>query len=278
MLQWATVGDHVLAAVPVVVAVVVVIAALRPVVPGDVDRWAARFGVTVSQAARGVVAAGLRRNRVRGLAVAVGLLVAGAPAFVNLVARSRAGDVAVAVRLGWLLAPAATVLLAEVVAVPRPSSPAGASLRRRDPGELVGGVVVAAIHAAAGLAVVTAVASVAAGDANRAEAALAGVVAAVAAVVAEWGLRRIAVRPAWSDDLAPVDRAFRADGAHQVAGAEAAIVGSALPVAADPFLSTAAPGLAAPFAVASLAGLAVWVALAAYVPWRSTSDITPAAP
>lgn len=210
----------------------------------------------------------------RSSAAATGVLIAGLPAYMNLIDADRASDFAVApVAAAWLLVTATAAVAAEVFLVQRPVRKGEAVLVSRRPEHYVAPrwsrivtVLSAGAMVAFGVALV-------AGSHGVLEAST-GVAGAVIALVAVTvGLHRVADRPRLdtSGHLQALDDALRAYGAHHVVGAAIALSAASLTIAAQPVFDEVAPVLNLITGSLGTLSLGIWYTLARNEPWRVTS-------
>jgi hypothetical protein len=165
--------------------------------------------------------------------VAVGVVVAGLPSFMNLIDPDRSADFAnPLVQNTWLLGGALGALVAEVVVVQRPADRVASSSGRR-----VGDYVDVRWVRWVGLAIpITAALAVVSTALERSSwwygwVGLAGAFGAAGGLLL--GLRTITDRAALAPDgaLRDIDDALRADGAHHLAGVAVALAGISVGVA-----------------------------------------------
>ncbi len=259
-----------MAAVALGVPALVVWRGTRAVDDNTLHRWEQRFDVAVPHEHRGATAIRLRRNRrLRATAVAAGLLVGYMPAFVNLVDATRSAEFANPMtQEAWLVLAALGALLAEVVACHRPSGPRRAALVRRRIGDYVGPGWVGATAVLAAAAIGAAVVAPSSDAPDRGWAWVYAAGAVIAVVALAQGLRVVRDR-ALAVPEGPerdIDEAFRADGAHHLAGAGLALAASC---------AAGAVGAAAPdatvlsllFTAVACGALGTWWSLARTTPW-----------
>lgn len=260
------------AAVPLAIAALLLWRGLRPVSSRQLTRFVERFGVGLDDQDREFVAARLRRSRaMRSTAAAVGVLVTGLPAYMNLIDADRAGDFAVApVGAAWMFGAAIAAAAAEVLLVQRPARKGEAALVERRPEHYVSRRwprIAAALSAAA---IVAFGAAVVGGYDSVLEASTGAVGAVIALVAVTVGLRRVADRPRLdtTGHLRALDDALRAYGAHHVVGAAVALSAGSLSIAAQPVFSEVAPVLNLVVGLLGWVSLGVWYTLARNEPWR----------
>ena len=265
-------GNVLQAALPLTVAAVLVCLGLRPITARQLERFAERFGVTLEEHDRDLVAARLRRSRaMRSTAAAAGVVVSGLPAYVNLIDADRASDFAVApVGQAWLFGPAIAAVAAEVFSVQRPGRKGEAALVERRAEHYVSPRW-PRIAAALSLAAIASFGAVVVGGYDGILEASTGAVGAVIALVAVTvGLRRIADRPRLDTTgrLWAIDDALRSYGAHHVVGAAVAVSAGSLGIASQPVFNDVAPVLSPAFSLLAWVSLGLWHSLARNEPWR----------
>jgi hypothetical protein len=223
-------GDEIMAGASVGITLVVLWLGLRPVGEATLKRWEERFSTTVPPDLRGEAASRLRHDRAwRTTAVAIGLLVGGAPAYMNLIDRSRAADAAnPAIEQAWLMAAAFGALLAQLLVSQRPSGPRQAALVRRQVSDYVE---LSWVWVTGVLAFVAVVAAAVGAGSNTVDSGwwwlhAVGALAAMTAV--GLGLRAVRDRGmlAAEGPRRDLDEALRADGAHHLVGAGVALAAS----------------------------------------------------
>ena len=265
-------GDVVMAAVVTAIPVLVLWRGLRPVDERELRRWADRFGPTLDHQTRPHITRALRRGRrLRAAGAAAGIVVAAAPAYMNLVDPARSSDVAGPVTgLAWVFGAALGSTVAEVAFVQRPSGRRVATLERRRwqhyvPVPSVAAVVVAAIVAS--LAAAVALARRTSGSGEAVALAIAATIAVLCLVA---GLRQIVGRPRLSVDgrLRVVDEALRADGAHRLAGATFAMAGASALVGLSEATWDLVPLLGLAAGLLQHAAFGWWWVLSRDVVWR----------
>ncbi len=237
-------------------------------------RWSRRFDIALDVETRPLVVGRLRQARVlRSIAIAIGITVAGLPAYLNLIARDRASSFAnQAVGSSWILAAALGCLTAEFLSARNARGNSRAALHARRSENYVSSVWLRVILTAAAIAAAAASAATLS-DVPRVAIAWAGAIgAALAGGLVLLGLRLITDRPALAPDgqMRSVDDALRADGAHRLVGAGVAlaITGAALTVgcALEAF-ATWLPLLTVPV---SYTALSIWWTLARDASWSVT--------
>jgi|GEM_PF-4984391 len=266
-------GDVVQAIVVLVVAAFVMGLGSRPVGRRQIEHFGARFGVVVSGEDGSFVAARLHRSRVlRSSAVALGIVVGGLPAYMNLIDPGRAGDFAVEpLGYAWLFGAVLAAVAAEILVVQRPVRGGEAALVERRPEHYVSSRWVRTAAVPAGAALLLFGVAVVSTDAEL----LGPSTGATGALVTLWavtaGLRRIAERPRLevAGRLEGLDDALRAHGAHHVVGAAVMLGAMSLLLTAAPVLNEAAPALNLVTGLLAYAALGIWYALARNVPWRA---------
>lgn len=252
-------GDWIMAGASVGFTLVVLWRGLRPVDDATLTRWEGRFSTTVPADLRGEAARRLRHDRGwRTTAVAFGLLVGAAPAFVNLIDATRASEVAnPATQQAWLMAAAFGALVAQLLVSQRPSGPRRAALVRRRVQDYVELSWVWVTGALAAVAV--AAAAVGAGRDTPGSTwwwlHAMGALAAVTAVGV--GLRVVRDRgmAAAEGPRRDLDEALRADGAHHLVGAGVALAASS---AAGALVLVSGPLVGLLADLMALASLGVW--------------------
>jgi len=258
-----------------VASIPVVVLALggRPVRDADLRRWSDRFGCAVLPSLEAAVRRSIARGRrYRSIGAAVGLVVAGGPAYMNLIDAERSASLAgPANGLAWVYGAAVGAAIAEASVVQRPLVGGIALVERRTWRSYVSSRLVTAAVAVALLSV--AVTAAGAPD-DRVQATAASVAAIVSCGCLVVGLRRLVDRPRLAPDahLTAVDDAMRADGAHHLAGAVvAASVASAAVVVLEALPSAGWWALAAyVMLLVQYASLRVWWGLAHTSTWRAT--------
>lgn len=223
-------GDWIIAGVSVGITLVVLWRGLRPVDEATLTRWEERFSTTVPSDLRGEAARRLRHDRAwRTTAVAVGLLIGGAPAYTNLIDRARASEVAnPATEQAWLMAAAFGALVAQLLVSQRPSGPRQAGLVRRRVTDYVELSWVWVTGVLAAVAVAAAVVGAGSETADSGWWWLHAVGALAAAAAVGLGLRVVRDRGmlAAEGPRRDLDEALRADGAHHLVGAGVALAAS----------------------------------------------------
>jgi hypothetical protein len=216
-------GDVIQALIPTTIAAVILWRALLPVRDAEIQRFVDRFFVRVEPEDVPFVRARLRRSRaVRMGAIAVGVLVAGLPVYMNLIEPTRSGDFAnPVVGNAWIAAAACAALFAEVMVVQWPIVVRRAAIEVRRPHDYVASRWTRLLAATAVLTLVLSGIGLAATSSDRFEL-VASAAGAVIAVAATWvGLRQITDRPRLSLDgpLRQIDDGLRCYGAHHLVGA-----------------------------------------------------------
>jgi hypothetical protein len=232
--------------------------------------WQARFHIVVPAGEVAFVRGRLREARTtRAVLVAVGVVVAGLPSYMNLIDPERSSDFAnPLVQNTWLLGGIVGALIAEIVVAQRPLDRVASSLGRR-PGDYVDlrwvQWVGLAVPLTAALAAVST--ALAWGQWGYSWLGFVGAIVAIGGLL--FGLRAITDRAALAPDgdLRDIDDALRADGAHHLAGVAVALAGTCVGVATPDGLF----GWWALFALfTNLVGvfaLGQWWTLARTVPW-----------
>ena len=273
-------GDVIQAVVISAIPVLVLWRGLRPLDEQQLRRWADRFGPTLDDETRPLIAGALRRGRrLRAVGAAVGLVVTAIPAYMNLIDPTRSSDFAGPVNgLAWVFGAALGATVAEVAFVQRPTGRRVATLDRRRWADYVAVPVVAAVVVAAVVASAAAViAGVRRADGSGEAVALAlAAAAAVACLLA--GLRQIVARPRLSVDgrLRVVDEALRADGAHRLAGATFAMAGASALVSLTEATWDLVPLLGLATGLLQHAVFGWWWSLSRDVVWRMDGAAAPA--
>ena len=229
-------GDVVQALIPTAIAAVIFWRAMRGVRNDELQKFVDRFRVRVDEGEDQFVRARLRRSRaLRLTAVAIGVLVAGLPAYMNLIAPSRSADFASPI-VGnvWIAAAASAALLAEVLVVQWPAiARRTAVIEARRPTDYVARRWTRRLWLLAVVTPLLAAIGLAAGRGNDVEL-VAGAGGAMLAGVAAWvGLRQIAERPRLAPDghRREIDDALRSYGAHHLVGAAIALATTSLSIA-----------------------------------------------
>lgn len=268
------------AVLPLIIAGIVLWRGLRPVGARELRRFLDRFGVQVDEEAEELLTTRLRRSRaLRSSGAAIGVLIAGLPMYLSLVAPGRAAAFAVApVGMAWLMGAALGAILAEVLVVQRPLRGRHAAIEARQVNDLVSPVWAMAVRVLAATALVSFVVELRHADAELVVPAVGLLCAIVAVLGLGIGLRRVTDR----SRLAPygrlriVDDALRSHGAHQVAGAAVALASGGLAMALDPLRAASTP-----LSLFVLGGhylaLGCWWSLAGTSTWRlpNQAPITP---
>lgn len=267
-------GDILQAAVPPAVAAVLVWLGLRPVRARQLSRFEDRFGVALDADDREFVAARLRRSRaMRWSAAAVGVLIAGLPAYMNLIDPARAGDFAVdPVGVAWAFGAATAAIAAEVFLVQRPLRRGEAAIVERRPEHYVSRRWPRIAIALSALAIVALGVALVGGYDGVLEASTGAVGAVIALIAATRGLRRIADRPrlATTAHLRALDDALRSYGAHQCVGAAILLGAMSLTLASQPVLNEVAPVLNLVVGLVGWGALSLWDRLAREERWKVT--------
>jgi hypothetical protein len=266
------VGDWIQAGVVAFAALLVVAWGSRPVSERDLRRWSDRFVVSVDAETQMLVVGRLRHARVvRSIAIAIGLTIAGLPAYLNLIARDHAGSFANrAVSATWILAAALGCLVAEVVVVQRARGNRHAALQARRTGDYVSLVWLRVISGAIAVAIVAAFVATFSRVPNVviAWAGVGGSVLAFGVVLA--GLRRITDRPALAPEgpIRGVDDALRSDGAHHLVGAGVALAVTGAAIALERALDASGTWLPLLAVPVSYWALGCWWVLARETRWN----------
>jgi hypothetical protein len=232
-----------MAAVPLIVAVVVLWRGFRTLDVRDLAEWQARFDATVPSTATEMVRRRLHSARkLRSSLIAAGIALGGLPGYMNLVDPSRSADFAnPLVGTAWLFGAALGAVIAEVVVAQRPTRRVAALFERR-PEDYVDARYVRAVMVAVPVAVAFAATSTAMRSFDWWESWVGVAATVVAAIGVHVGLRAIADRPALdpSGPLNELDDALRADGAHHLVGAAVALAATGAAVAVPSFDGAAA--------------------------------------
>lgn len=264
-------GDWIQAGVVAFAALLVVAWGSRRVSERDLRRWTDRFGVSVDAETQVLVVGRLRHARVvRSIAIAIGVTVAGLPAYLNLIARDRASSFANrAVSSTWILAAALGCLVAEVLVVQRARGNRHAALEARHAGDYVSLVWLRVISGAIAVAIVAALLATffRVPSVVIAWAGVTGSILAFGVVLA--GLRRITDRPALAPEgpIRTVDDALRADGAHHLVGAGVALAVTGAAIALERALDASGTWLPLLAVPVSYWALGCWWVLARETRW-----------
>ncbi|MGK2956839.1 MAG: hypothetical protein ACSLFB_00235 [Acidimicrobiales bacterium] len=263
-------GDLMMAFVSVLIAVVVLWRGWRRVESDFVSRWKERFNVDVPPDERSFVVERLERGRrVRAICVAVGLVIAGLPTYMNLIDPALSGSFAnPLVGHAWLFAATLGALYAEVLVIQRPRY-RKASLVERRSRDYVDQRFVTAVHALGGSTLALAALATALEWWNWEEAWIGVGASAVAVASVHFGVRAILERPAIAVDgaMQDLDDALRSDGAFRIVGAAVALAASGLTTIG---IGNAQGMLAIPsllFGLLAYIGLGLWWTLARDVKW-----------
>ncbi|MGQ0431954.1 MAG: hypothetical protein ACT452_06070, partial [Microthrixaceae bacterium] len=222
-------GDVIQALVVTVLPLVVIWRGARRVRAGDLVRWAARFGVVIGDESRDLVLTILERGRrIRAAGAAVGLVVAGLPAYLNLINAERASDFSGPINgLAWVYGAAMGTTLAETLIVQRPRD-RRATLEARRWTDYVPSSPVVWTAVATVCGIVGAITAVVRDTSRSGEAVGAAVACLVAGACLAVGLNRIVdrARLATVGPDRDLDESRGADGAHRHAGAAQANAGT----------------------------------------------------
>ncbi len=256
--------------VPVLIAGLVWWRGWRSVDSDFVARWQERFDVEVPPDERSFVVERLERGRrVRATCVAVGVIIGGLPAYMNLIDPTRSAYFAnPLVGHAWLFAATLGTLVAEVFVVQRPRA-RQASLVERRSRDYVDQRFVTAVHALAGPTLALAALATALEWRNWEEAWIGVGASSIAAASVHFGVRAILERPALAVDgaMQDIDDALRSDGAFRVVGAAVALAAAGLTTVSvgDALGMLAIPSLV--FGLLAYIGLGLWWTLARHVKW-----------
>jgi hypothetical protein len=263
-------GTWLQAAVAPTIALLVIWRGTRAITTTLLAAWQVRFDVEVAPTHEAFVRGRLRRARItRAVMVAIGVLVAGLPSYMNLIDAERSADFAnPLVENAWIVGATLGALAAEIFVIQRPVRRV-ASIVLRSPGHYVDPVWVRWVALAVPVTVALAVASTAF-DRWRwwyAWMGAGGALVAIGALVL--GLRAITDRAvlAPGSELRGVDEALRADGAHHLTGAAVALAGTSVAVAVPGDVTGWWALVALPVSQIGLLVLGVWWALARDSRW-----------
>lgn len=221
----------VMATIPVLVAGLVCWRGWRRVDDGFLSKWQERFGVEVPVEEKPFLLDRLMRGRrLRSACVAVGVVVAGLPAYMNLIDPMRSATFAnPLVGNAWLFGATLGALGAEVFVIQRPRVRRASLVVRRSRDYVDYRYVIAVYVIGASNLMLAVLATVL--DWWRWQDAWIGVAAAIIAVAGvHLGIRAIIARPALAADgaMRDVDDALRSDGSFRVVGAALALATAGL--------------------------------------------------
>ena len=259
-----------MALVPVLVAGLVCWRGWRGVDSAFVSRWQERFDVEVPFEEKPFVVERLvRGRRVRAACVAVGVIVAGLPAYMNLIDPSRSASFAnPLVGYAWLFGATLGALVAEVFVVQHPRV-RRASLVLRRSRDFVDQRFVTGVYATGASPVILAVLATALDWWRWREAWIGVGASAVAAASVHFGVRAIVERPAIATDgaMRDVDDALRSDGSFRVVGAAVALATAGLTTINFGDARGVLAALSVLLGFVSYFGMALWWTLARNVKW-----------
>jgi hypothetical protein len=271
-------GEVLQALVPLTIASIVAWSGLRPVRDAELQKFVERFGVRIQTADDHFVRARLRRSRaVRLSAAGLGLLVAGLPAYMNLIDPSRSAEFANPVfGNAWIAAAATAALFVEVMVVQWPRRDRRAVIETRRPHDYIASRWTSRLAATSVVAVALAVSCLAAGRGDWFELSASAIGALIAATAAWVGLAQITDRPRFGsdDELRQIDDALRSYGAHHLIGAATALATSSLATAISALATSGWLAFVGP--VVTCYGLGVWWTLGRDERWpvRRRSAVT----
>lgn len=266
-------GTVIQALVVTLLAVVVLWRGRRRARPDELERWAARFGVVIADESRDLVVSTLERGRrMRATGAAIGIGIAGLPAYVNLIDAEQAGAFAGPLNgLAWVYGAALGTTLAEILLVQQPRDRRATLEARRWADYLPSSPVVWTAAATVGGAV-GAVTAVSRATFQAHEAVGAAMACLVAGACLAVGLRRIVdrARLATVGPDRDIDEAMRSDGAHRLAGAAIAMAGTSAVVALSEGLWGVFPPIGLLLVVVQYAALSWWWTLSSTATWSVT--------
>ncbi len=216
-----------MALVPLAIASVILWRAARPVDDAELQRFVDRFFVRIEPSEAPFVRARLRRSKALRLgAVAIGVLVAGLPSYMNLIQAERSSDfVNPIVSNAWISAAAIAALFVELMVVQQPVLVRRAAVEIRRPNDYISSLWTRQLGAAGSTTLALSGFGLATGIGERSEL-VPGAMGVAIALGATWvGLRQITDRPRMAPDgpLRAVDDGLRCHGAHHLVGAATAL-------------------------------------------------------
>jgi hypothetical protein len=217
-----------------------------------------------------------RGRRLRAAGVAAGLVVTGAPLYVDLIDPARSPDFAGPLSgMAWIIEAALGAAVAEISFVQRSLRAGAAVLQRRRWDHYVSRRLVLYVGGVITLALAGAMLGLLAEVGQRTEVLAAAGAALAAGALLVIGLWHIVRRPrlALEERWRVVDDALRADGANRLVGASAAMASAAASVAVWQSLREVAPaaGFLVSFVLCTV-GLGLWWALSRDVVWRTKAE------